>query len=111
MQKKYLWISLGLWLSLLVSCAQVPDIPVCTEINMQKGFCVWTISDKEQIVSDKDKLDDKTWWEIRPSMVLLPHTSWVEIKTYIIKNCKQHKDCNKDITKWERKLNAIKPTK
>ena len=48
-----------------------------------------------------------TWWEMRPTLVLVPALSWVEIKTSFIKLCKKNGNCAKDIDKWERKFNKV----
>lgn len=70
-----------------------------------RGWCTWTVSEKEQFVDDNNKLNGETWWEQRPAFVLVPPLSWVEIKTSFIKLCKKNGNCNKDIAKWERKFN------
>lgn len=114
MPKKILLILLGLSLSLLTSCAHVPDVPVCVEITLDKGWCTNTISDKEYFVDEDNKYTDPdtkvsyTWWELRPQTVHLPASSWAAIKKYIIQNCKQNKSqCDEAITSWDRKVNSI----
>ena len=92
---------------LLEGCASVPDVPVCSQINPSKGYCVYTISEKDFIWDDEHKFEDKTFWEARPYFVYVPAKSWAEIKKFIIKTCKQHKDCQKDIATWDRKLKKI----
>ena len=99
---------------LLVSCATVPDVAICVELNMSKGFCTNTVSDKDYEIDEKHPAqlpgDDKpkTWWERRPYMILLPASSWKELKAYIIKQCKRT-DCDQYIKSWDRKLNALDP--
>ena len=93
--------------ALLLSCASVPNTPVCTQLSPDRGFCVYTIEEKEFLWDDEHKFDGKTWWEAKPSMVYVPAKSWAEIKKFIIKTCKQHKDCQKDIATWERKAKKI----
>ena len=107
MPNKILWISFVALLSLISSCASVPDVPVCTEISMQKGFCVYTLSDKEMIVDNENTLDGKTWWDMRTSMILVPVDSWAEIKSYIIKMCKKHGSCDKEVANWNKKVDSL----
>ena len=109
MQKKRLRILLGILLSLQISgCAIAPpDVPLCTELSPTKGFCVNTISSKEYEITDTKKLDGKTWWEIRPFMINMPISSWVEIKKFIIKICKKSNKCSKNISSWKRTVNTI----
>lgn len=93
-----------------VSCASVPDVPVCYEVNMATGFCTYTISDKDFYITDEIKYDGKTWFDMRPELVMLPASSYAELKSYIIKSCKNNKACKDNIGSWERKLNALDPT-
>ena len=95
---------LGISLNFLISCASVPAVPVCTEITPFKGWCTNTITDEEYYVDDEHKLFDMTWWELRPSMVMVPAQSWTQIKSSFIKLCKKNGNCNRDIDKWERKF-------
>lgn len=99
---------LGLLLSLQLSCANVPDVPVCVALTYDKGFCVNTVSDKEQIVDDKNKFNGKTWWEMKPEMVQVPADSYAEIKAAFIKICKKHGVCKKDMDKYEKKMDKLK---
>ena len=99
-----------LFVTSLVSCANIPSVPVCTEINIAKGYCVWTTGDKEQYVDDKILLDGKTWWDMRPTMVQVPADSWAKIKAFIIKICKDNGQC-KQVSNWERAVGAIDAVK
>ena len=98
----------------LFGCASAPNVPVCTELSMTRGWCTNTISDEEFYIDDEhphsftgDPKDAKTWWELRPYMVLLPTPSWVEVKSYIIKRCKQDGNCQDGVGNWERKINQM----
>lgn len=95
-----------LWLSLLLSaCATVPpDVPICTELSMTRGFCTNTISDKSFFIDEEIKLEGKTWWELRPTMIQVPISSWVKIKAFIIKVCKEKGNCGDNISNWERRV-------
>ncbi len=112
LRKSLLMIS-ALSLSLLISCASVPDIPVCTEISLSRGWCTNTISDQEFFIDELrphsftgKKEDAKTWWELRPYMVYVPFPSWAELKAYIIKQCKRT-NCKEYVASWERKIQGL----
>ncbi len=106
-------ISQSLLLSLLLGgCATIPDVPVCVELSPVKGFCTNTVSDKDYVIDEQNPIklpgDDepKTWWQRRPFMVLVPVTSWKELKAYIIKQCKRT-DCDQYIKSWDRKITEL----
>jgi hypothetical protein len=77
------------------------------EINPSRAHCVYTISSQEFEVNETNRLDDKTWWEARPTMLMLPYQSWAKLKTYIITQCKRTGACDKEITSWERTINQV----
>ncbi|MFN7824848.1 MAG: hypothetical protein ACK5P6_05750, partial [Pseudobdellovibrionaceae bacterium] len=77
---------------------------ICTELSMTRGFCTNTISDKSFFVDEENKLDGKTWWELRPTMIQVPSSSWVKIKGFIIKVCKENGNCGDNISNWERRV-------
>lgn len=107
MPRLFLLIVFALLLSSLINCALAPpDTPVCTELDMSRGWCTYTISGKEFFVDDENLFEGKTWWDMRPTMLQIPAQSWVEIKTFIIKTCKKHK-CSKEISSWERTVGTI----
>lgn len=84
-----------------------PAIPVCVELSMSRGYCINTISGEEFEVNDTKLIDGKTWWSIRPSMVMMPATSWAKLKTYIITQCKKTKLCDKEISSWDRTIKSV----
>lgn len=100
-------LSFVLLLSLLTSCSSVPDIPACTRLGVDRGFCVWTISNREEEINDTNKLEGNTWLDIVYKSVILPPESWAKIKKYIINNCRKNQDCAKDIDSWNRKIEII----
>lgn len=103
MQKKNSLIALVCFSILNSSCAlNPPDVPVCVEITMEKAWCRKTISNTEFYIDEKFLYEGKTWWELRPAMVLVPAPSWAKIKAFSIKVCKKYGDCSKDIDNWER---------
>lgn len=104
-------LSLSLLISLLAGCASIPDVPVCVEINMTKGFCTNTVSDKDYYIDEKNPVaiggsKPQTWWQMRPFMVLVPVASWKEFKAYIIKQCKRT-NCDEYIKSWDRKIQGL----
>ena len=108
MLRRLLLILSALSSSLLTSCQTAPpDVPVCVEITMNRGYCVNTISSTEFYVDDAKKLDKLTWWELRPAMIMMPASSWAKLKTYIIVQCKQTGACDKEISSWERTINSV----
>ena len=94
------------------SCAQVPDVPLCKEINPDKGWCSWTLSQGGFFVDEarpyafdpKKPEQLSTWWEIRPVMIQIPPHSWAELKKFIIKSCRNSKDCPDDVGDWMDKM-------
>ncbi len=96
----------------LLSCAKVPDVPVCISLDDERGFCTYTISDKEFYVDNEDHLfEGKTWEQVKISSLIMPASSWAKIKAYILSQCKKHKDCKDDISKWEAKSSKLEKPK
>ncbi len=100
---------------LLPACTHIPDKPVCLEISMTRGFCTNTVSDHEFYIDEEhpysftsDTKDEKTWWQMRPFMILVPADSWAAFKTYIIQECKRT-NCDQYIESWDRKIQDIDP--
>jgi hypothetical protein len=98
-------------LAVLTSCAHVPDVPVCVEINQVKGFCTNTISDHDFTIDEQhpaafDGGKPQTWWDMRPYMVLVPMSSWKAFKEYIIQQCKRT-NCDQYIQSWDRKIQEL----
>jgi hypothetical protein len=90
------------------SCSTTPpDVPICVEIDMQTGHCIYTISNTEYDVDSEHKINGKDWWELRTEMLLLPVDSWVEIKKFILKICKRTNRCDSNITNWERAVQSV----
>jgi hypothetical protein len=99
---------------LLSSCAVAPpDVPICTELSMTRGFCTYTVSDKDFYIDEThpfsfyDNEPPQTWWDLRPTFVLVPAPSWAKIKAFTIKVCKKYGQCDKTITSWDRKLSKM----
>lgn len=84
------------------------DKPICVELTQVKGACTNIVSGKQFIVDETKKYENKTWWEQRHLMLQLPISTWVELKSWIIKVCKKHKKmCNDSISSWDRSLDYI----
>jgi hypothetical protein len=93
---------------LISACAtKPPDVPVCIEFAPDRGACVRIISGQEFKIDENNKFEAKTWWEHRPAMILVPASSWAELKSFIIKACKKYNNCDQEIESWERTLNTI----
>lgn len=109
LKKNLNWLFVILSSLLVSSCALTPpDVPLCTQIAHDRGYCVNTISSTEYEVSEEKLLNGKTWWEIKPYMIYMPTESWVELKKFIIKVCKKSNQCeNKDVSSWERTVEKI----
>lgn len=103
----HLLIVLGLLLGLLTSCAtSPPDIPICTELTINRAYCVHTLSNDEFYFDDTHKLNGQTYWEARPTLLLMPWQSWVQLKAWIIAECKATGHCA-EISSWDRTIQTI----
>lgn len=107
--KQLIWIHSIALLVLSLSCAtKPPDFPICVEMSLTRGECIKVVSGEKITVDDKHRLNDKTWWDSRPTNLILPMESWVEIKTFIIKVCKKNKNmCDSEISSWERSVDYV----
>lgn len=89
-----------------ISCANIPDVPICKELNPDKGYCAWTLKPKSEnfYIDEARPYKGKTWWEMRPTMIQVPPSSWTEIKTYVIKQCRITRNCRSDVGEWLDKM-------
>lgn len=85
----------------------VPAVSICTEISPSAGYCINTITSEEYMVSDTHARDGQTWWEMRSSMMMVPASSWAELKAFIIKICKKSGKCDTELGNWERTIERI----
>ena len=102
---KLMIISLSL---IAISCATVPDVPICKELTPDRGWCSWTLKKGGFYVDEAnpyafdpehpEKLS--TWWEYRPVMMALPPYSYGELKKYIIKQCRITRKCQGNVGEW-----------
>jgi hypothetical protein len=94
-----------LYLSIHSGCSSIQELdkPFCVELNITKGFCTTPLSGKDQIIDDKNLLEGKSWWDMRPTMIMIPPSTYSAIKSFIIKQCKKHPDtCDREIPAWDR---------
>ena len=101
-------LSLISFVFLLSACAGLPpDKPLCTELSLDRGYCVKMMSGESFEVSDTKPYQGKTWWEMRPTMIRMPLETWVDLKKWIIKICKNNSQCDSAVSNWERTVNKI----
>ncbi|MFM6929050.1 MAG: hypothetical protein ACKOX6_11340 [Bdellovibrio sp.] len=93
----------------ITGCAtKPPDFPICVEMSMERGECIKVISGERIHVDNDHKMNDKTWWESRPTNMIMPLESWMDLKKFIIKMCKKNKGmCDKEVSSWQRSLQKI----
>jgi hypothetical protein len=92
----------------LTSCSvTVPDVPVCSQLAVNEGFCVNTYSGKSQVVNDVSLMGGETWWDIKSKSLYLPAKSWAKIKLFIIQICAKTKRCSKEVGSWDRTVEVI----
>ena len=99
-----------------LSCShKPPDKPICIELDIDRGWCKQTLSDKEFFVDDDHPFIDEdgksyTWWELRVVSLSMPPSTWAAIKAFIIKSCKKMKTCGEQVASWERTIQSIDKT-
>ena len=102
-------MTLLIFLSALIlsSCAQVPNIPICYELDVDRAHCAYTLDQSMNFEWNETNLYlGKTYWEAKPTLLQLPPSSWAEIKAFIVKICKKQGNCpeiEKIFLKIERK--------
>lgn len=104
---KNIAVLLILSLSLLGCASNPPNEPVCKELSLTEGVCTKMLSGETFIVDEANKLDGKTWWELRPYMLHVPATTWAEIKKFIVKMCKKYGCADPEIASWDRAVQNI----
>lgn len=109
--KKNLSLALKLlFLFTLNSCGSIQslDRAFCVEINISKGFCTTPISGKDQFVDDTNLLEGLSWFDMRPTMIMIPPSTYAALKKFIILQCKRHPDtCDSEIPSWDRATATI----
>lgn len=110
--KKILLIVFAILQSFLISsCASVPDVPICKELELNRAYCIHTLSNKEYYVDDEHPFVNEdgsksTWWDMRIKTISLPVQSWVKIRAFIVKQCKKNNQCS-EITSWDRTVESV----
>lgn len=94
---------------LSLSCAvKPPDSLMCVEMSMTRGECIKIVSGQKIRIDETNKYNGQTWWEMRPTNLVLPASSWSEQKKFLIKLCKKNKNmCDKEISSWDRSIQHI----
>lgn len=85
------------------SCSSIPDVPVCVQVNPGKAFCTYTIQDKDFFIDDNNLFEAQTYWDIKPTMIQVPYKSWVELKKFILIQCKRSNCTNN----YSQKIDTI----
>lgn len=52
-----------------------------------------TMENKQFYINEEETYLDKTWWELRPEMLLLHPLDYAKVKTYVIESCRQNTRC------------------
>lgn len=123
---------------LITNCApKPPDVPVCEHLEPrihyadtghlisspspacmkeigepECGHCVYIVTGREVYIGEKEvnRLNGKTWSDLRNSSVLLPAIeSYGPLAEYLINTCKQS-NCSGDLTRFKVKLDSLKLT-
>ncbi|MFM6929953.1 MAG: hypothetical protein ACKOX6_15895 [Bdellovibrio sp.] len=87
-----------------------PDFKMCVEMNLERGECMKVISGQKIRIDEDHKNPDtkQSWWEMRPTNLILPLESWLDIKKFIINLCHQNQNmCDKEVASWDRSLQNV----
>lgn len=87
-----------------------PDFNLCVEMSLARGECIKVMSGEKVHVDEDHKLHDKTWWQSRPTNLIIPFEDWMDIKKWIIDLCKQNQQqnmCDKNVSTWERSIQTV----
>lgn len=106
MNKMFLMLSTLLFL--LSSCASIPDIPILTRIDVNRCAYAYTISDKKGIIDDVNLLNGKTCLDYVNDGLIVPVESWVELKKFIIKKCRESKNRCDGAGDWSAKIEVLR---
>jgi hypothetical protein len=77
---------------------------------MDRGICIETISGRKFDITETEKFENQSWWSMRPSMIMMPATSWAKLKVWIIAQCKKTGACDKEIASWNRTIESVDET-
>lgn len=67
------------------------------------------MTSEEGYIDDEHKVDDKTWWDLRPVVLSITAEDWAKVKAFIIKMCKQQNQCG-SVKSWDHAVNSIDQT-
>jgi len=68
---------------------------------------VHTVTALEGYWDEQHKMYGKTYWEAKPTLVLVPQQSWVELKAWIIEECRLSGQCDGHISNWRRSVESV----
>ena len=90
------------------SASKLPDTLVCVEMSISRGECVRSVSGTKLTIDETRPYNGKTWWQMRPTNLVIPMQSWIEMKKFIIKMCKQNEGtCDSQVSDCDRSLETI----
>ena len=102
--KSYLPLML---LFLFASCSSVPDVPILTRIDFNKCAYAYTISDKSGVIDDVNLLNGKTCLDYVNEGLIVPVDSWMDLKKFIVKKCRQTPKYCEGVGDWNNKINIM----
>jgi hypothetical protein len=65
----------------------------CKELSTSKAACIRVVSEEKIIWNDDNKINGKSYWEVRPTLIQIPPDSWADLKAFILKSCKRYGNC------------------
>ena len=86
-------LCLTLFMSSLVSCASIPDFITCKELSVSRAACIKVVSEEKFFWDEQNKVNGKTYFEIRPTLIQIPPDSYADLKAFILKSCKRYGNC------------------
>lgn len=97
-----------LFISLLASaCSSLPNFSACKELAPDRAKCIKVVSNEKYDWDDKNLVNGKTYWEIRPTLIQIPADSYADLKSYLLKECKRTNKCSE----LEPIINALDQTR
>jgi hypothetical protein len=93
---------------MLCGCSTpIPDSSVCVEMDINRARCTTIMTGKNFTIDDMHLFGGKTYWEMRPQMILVPAQSWAEIKEFILKICNQSHMCSDNVGNWQTTVGTL----
>lgn len=79
--------------SVLTSCAGIPNGPACVELGPTRGWCAMTLTEQEFYVDETTPYDGKNWEQLKATSIIIPATYFAQLKAELLKYCKKAKNC------------------